>query len=158
MKVVSYISIHYQTLKYGLNWSGGSRLRYFDITFWSDWAVAVAWDKKMMGNTTKVNVRPTGPGNQPPFHSSFHVFKLQMMMTHLAGSSSQRTASVLRELRLQWGHHHGSRQLVDKAPHSIMDDQNSWLCMYDNRSLLYPLHQGWLGGCGSQRPRLQLSF
>lgn len=32
--------------------------------------------------------------------------------------------------------HHGLRQLVDKAPHSIMDDQNSWLCLYDNRSPL----------------------
>lgn len=47
-----------------------------------------------------------------------------------------------------------SRQLVNKAPHSIMDDQNSWLCMYDNWSLLYPLHQRWPHHCGSQWPKI----
>ena len=62
-----------------------------------------------------------------------------MIMSHRAGSSSNRAAAVsllslsqvLRELRLLQSHL-GSRQLVDKATASIMDDQNSWLCMYDN--------------------------
>lgn len=83
-----------------------------------------------------------GPGTQAPFSSSLNVFRLHMTMSHLTGSSYNRAAAVsrlslsqvLRELRLQRSHG-GSRQLVDKAPHSIMDDQNSWLCMYDNWSL-----------------------
>lgn len=81
--------------------------------------------------------------------------------THLAWSSTDRAAAVsfwglsqvVRQLRLQRSHR-GSRQLADKATHSIMDDKNSWLCMYDNWCLLYPLHQRRTGHCGSQRLRL----
>lgn len=51
--------------------------------------------------------------------------------------------SVSQVLRKDSGYNKPLSQLVDKAPGCIIDEQNSWLCMYDNRSLCEPLQQMW---------------
>lgn len=99
----------------------------------------IKWEGITCNSSQHIKLNMKGPGTTAPFSSSFNIFRLHRTMTHLAGSSSNRAAAVswpiisqvFRRFRLQRSHH-GSRQLVDKAPHSIMDDQNSWLCMYDN--------------------------
>lgn len=63
-----------------------------------------------------------------------------MTVTHLTGSSASNKAAAVswprmsrvnKELKLQQTQC-SSRQLANKAPRSIMDDQNSRLWLYDN--------------------------